>query len=75
MPENIRNTIGKAWDKVIANSQLIKDYCAANGAIFGPSWGAEAQKRAMSYISPVAWTYFDAGKAKVSPDTVGIPKP
>jgi len=75
VPANIRNSIGKAFEKVIGSSQLIKDYCAANGAIFGPSWGAEAQKRAMSYISPVAWTYFDAGKAKVSPATGGIPKP
>jgi len=74
-PANIRDSIGKAWDKVIANSQRIKDYCAANGAVFGPSWGAEAQKRAMAYIGPVAWTYWDAGKAKVSPDTVGIPRP
>ena len=74
-PANIRNSIGKAWDKVIANSQLIKDYCAANGAVFGPSWGAEAQKRAMAWIGPVAWLYYEGGNAKVSPDTVGFPKP
>ena len=29
----------------------------------------------MAYLSPVAWLYFEAGKAKISPDTVGIPKP
>jgi len=75
VPANIRNSIGKAFEKVITNSQLIKDYCAANGAVFGPSWGAEAQKRAMAYIRPIAWTYWDAGKAKIRPDTVGIPRP
>lgn len=75
VPQNIRDSIGKAFDKVIKNSKLIQEYCIANGAIFGPSWGEEAQKRAMAYVSQVAWTYFDAGKAKVSPDTVGIPKP
>jgi tripartite-type tricarboxylate transporter receptor subunit TctC len=74
-PDAIKKTIGKAWDKVIANSQLIKDYALANGAEFGPSWGDEAQKRVMAYLSPVAWLYFEAGKAKISPDTVGIPKP
>ncbi len=74
-PDAVKQTIGKAWDKVIANSQLIKDYCLTNGAEFGPSWGAEAQKRVMAYLSPVAWLYFEAGKAKISPDTVGIPKP
>jgi tripartite-type tricarboxylate transporter receptor subunit TctC len=75
VPQNIRDSIGKAFDKTIKNSKLIQDYCAANGAVFGPSWGAEAQKRAMAWIGPVAWLYFEAGKAKVSPDTVGIPKP
>ena len=75
VPANIRNSIGKAFEKVIVNSKLIQDYCAANGAVFGPSWGAEAQKRAMAYIRPVAWTYWDAGKAKIRPDTVGIPRP
>jgi tripartite-type tricarboxylate transporter receptor subunit TctC len=74
-PDAIKKAIGKAWDKVIANSTLIKDYSLANGAEFGPSWGDEAQKRVMSYLSPVAWLYFEAGKAKISPDTVGIPKP
>jgi hypothetical protein len=29
----------------------------------------------MSYIGPMAWTYWDAGKAKIRPDTVGIPRP
>ena len=29
----------------------------------------------MAYLSPVAWLYYEAGKAKISPDTVGIPKP
>jgi len=74
-PANIQQAIGKAWDKVIVNSKLIQDYALANGAEFGPSWGAEAQKRVMSYLSPVAWLYYEAGKAKIAPDTVGIPKP
>jgi tripartite-type tricarboxylate transporter receptor subunit TctC len=74
-PAAVKQTMGKAWDKVIANSQLIKDYSLANGAEFGPSWGAEAQKRVMAYLSPVAWLYYEGGKAKISPATVGIPKP
>ena len=74
-PDAVKQAIGKAWDKVIKNSKLIQDYALANGAEFGPSWGDEAQKRVMSYLSPVAWLYFEAGKAKISPDTVGIPKP
>ena len=73
VPENIRNSIGKAFDKVIANSQLIKDYCLANGAIFGPSWGAEAQKRAMAYITPVAWTYSTPARRRSPPTRSASP--
>jgi hypothetical protein len=28
----------------------------------------------MKMVRQTAWLYFDAGKAKVSPDTVGIPR-
>jgi hypothetical protein len=37
--------------------------------------GEEAQKNAFPAIQSAAWTQFEAGKAKVSPDTVGIPRP
>ena len=37
--------------------------------------GAEAQKIAMPAVADAAWQKFNAGQAKISPDTVGIPKP
>lgn len=45
------------------------------GAVFTPYWGEDAQEKAMSYIAPVAWLYYDAGKAKASPETIGISRP
>jgi len=75
VPKEVVATVEKAWNDVIFNSQKIKDYAKANGAMFNPSSGQEAQNRAFAYYQPVAWLYFEAGKAKVSPDTVGIPKP
>ena len=52
-----------------------KDYADERGAIFTPHWGDDAQERVMSYIAPVAWLYYDAGKAKASPETIGISRP
>jgi tripartite-type tricarboxylate transporter receptor subunit TctC len=75
VPQEVVDTVGKLWDDVIAKSQKIKDYANSRGAMFGPSHGDEAQKRAFEYYQPVAWLYWEAGKAKVAPDTVGIPKP
>jgi tripartite-type tricarboxylate transporter receptor subunit TctC len=75
VPQEVVDTVGKYWQEVIMNSQKMKDYALDRGAVFNPSYGEEAQKRAFSYIQPVAWLYYEAGKAKVSPDSVGIPRP
>jgi len=75
VPQEVIDTVQKAWKEVIFNSQKVKEYALARGAMFDPSVGQEAQDRAFSYYQPVAWLYWEAGKAKVSPDAVGIPKP
>ena len=69
--EHPRQGVGQGDRQLPADPGLLP----RSGAVFGPSWGAEAQKRAMAYLPPVAWLYYEAGKAKISPDTVGIPKP
>jgi tripartite-type tricarboxylate transporter receptor subunit TctC len=74
-PKEVIAAFGKAWDDVIKNSKALKDYAAQRGALFDPSWGDEAKKKVMPYLSIIAWNLQDAGQAKVSPDTVGIPKP
>ena len=75
VPDDMVQTLGKLWDDVIMNSQKLKDYAAGRGAVFAPSWGEEAQKRAFPKIQEDAWLKFESGQAKVSPDKVGIPKP
>jgi hypothetical protein len=45
------------------------------GALFAPMAGDAAAGRLFPAIQAYAWTQQAAGKAKVSPDTVGIPKP
>ena len=54
-------------------SCVIRD--RANGAIAAPAYGDEALKVAMPAIQSTAWALHEGGKSKLSPDTVGIPKP
>ncbi len=75
VPAEVIATVEKAWQDTIMKSAKVQEYAKARGAMFAPSYGKEAQDRAFAYYQPVAWLYWDAGKAKVSPDTVGIPKP
>ena len=75
VPQEVITTMDKAWEEVIMKSQKVKDYAASRGAVFDPSYGQKAQEATYTYYQPVAWLYYEAGKAKISPDTVGIPKP
>lgn len=75
VPREVIETMNKAWAEVIMKSQKVKDYALDRGAIFDPSFGQAAQDATYTYYQPVAWLYYEAGKAKVSPDTLGIPKP
>jgi tripartite-type tricarboxylate transporter receptor subunit TctC len=74
-PKEVIETFGKLWDTVIKDSQALRDYAASRGAVFDPSWGETARKKAMPYLSIIAWNYVDVGKAVMSPAEIGIPKP
>ncbi len=75
VPDDVVKTVQKIWDENIAKSEAIKKYATSRGALFAPSSGEAAQKAVFPAIQANAWLLFDGGKAKVSPDTVGIPKP
>ena len=75
VPPEVIATVEKIWAEQIQNSAALKKYATEKGAQFGPSYGANALKAAMPAVQVNAWQAFDGGKAKVSPDTVGIPKP
>jgi tripartite-type tricarboxylate transporter receptor subunit TctC len=74
-PPEIAQTLDKIWATEISKSTALRNYAQGRGAMFAPMSGAEAQKAAFPAIQAYAWTQHAAGKAKVSPDTVGIPKP
>ena len=75
VPAEVTALLDKVWGAQIANNAALKKYAQERGALFAPMHGEEAQKAVFPAIQSYAWTQSAAGKAKVSPDTVGIPKP
>jgi tripartite-type tricarboxylate transporter receptor subunit TctC len=75
VPPEVIATVEKIWNDQIKNSAALKKYATEKGAQFTPAAGADAVKLAMPAVQVNAWLAQDGGKAKVSPDTVGIPKP
>jgi len=75
VPAPVLQTLDMVWKDVIMKSETLKKYATANGALFAPAYGDEAQQLVGPAIRTTAWQLQDGGKAKVSPETVGIPKP
>jgi tripartite-type tricarboxylate transporter receptor subunit TctC len=73
-PDNVVKTVSEVWEKKIKSSEALKKYAAARSALFAPLHGDEAERESFKMVRFSAWLYFDAGKAKVSPDTLGIPR-
>lgn len=72
VPQPVVETMSQIWREKIANSARLKAYAAERAAIFTPLYGQEAQDEAWKMIRQTAWLYYDGGKARVSPDTLGI---
>jgi tripartite-type tricarboxylate transporter receptor subunit TctC len=75
VPAPVLQTLDMVWKDVVMKSETLKKYATANGALYAPVYGDDAVKAAMPAIQSTAWQLQESGKAKVSPDTVGIPKP
>lgn len=75
VPKEVTDTLDKIWAAQIAKSEKLRQYAESRGALFAPSSGEQAQKLVFPAVQANAWTLQESGKAKVSPDTVGIPKP
>lgn len=73
-PDNVVKTMSEVWEKKIKNSDALKKYATARSALFAPLHGDEAERESFKMVRYSAWLYFDAGKGKVSPDTLGIPR-
>ncbi len=75
VPADVVQTLEKIWNEQIAKSEALKKYAASRGALFDPHAGDAAQQAVAPAIASYAWLMQDSGKAKVSPDTIGIKRP
>jgi tripartite-type tricarboxylate transporter receptor subunit TctC len=75
VPDDVVKTVEKIWTDTMTKSDALKKYAHTRGALFNPLSGDAAQKAVAPAVQANAWNLYNAGKAKVSPDTVGIPKP
>lgn len=75
VPAEVTATLDKIWAEKMKDSAALKKYASEKGALFGVVHGDAAKKAAFPAIQGAAWILQDGGKAKVSPDTLGIPKP
>ncbi|MFC5499094.1 Bug family tripartite tricarboxylate transporter substrate binding protein [Caenimonas terrae] len=75
VPDDVIRTVERIWSEQIAKSDALKKYATSRGALFNPLYGDNAQKAVFPAVQANAWNLHASGKTKVSPDTVGIPKP
>ena len=71
-PAEVHATMTQVWTDRIAKSAALQDYARRRAALFTPLSGAAAQAEALKIVRQIAWLYWDAGKGKVSPDSLGI---
>ena len=75
VPDEVVKTVEKIWTEQIPKSEALRKYAVSRGALFNPLAGDAAQKAVFPAVQTNAWNLHNSGKTKVSPDTVGIPKP
>jgi tripartite-type tricarboxylate transporter receptor subunit TctC len=75
VPDDVLKTVERIWSEQMVKSEALKKYATSRGALFLPLQGEAAQKAVFPAVQANAWLLFNSGKTKVSPDTVGIPKP
>jgi tripartite-type tricarboxylate transporter receptor subunit TctC len=75
VPAEVTATLDSIWAQQMSKSDALRNYAKQQGALFAPAFGAEAQKAVFPAVQKNVWQAFEGGKAKVSPETLGIPKP
>ncbi len=75
VPQEVVSTMDRLWREQMSKSEALRKYATSRGALFAPMAGQDAHKAAMPAVQANAWLLHAGGKTKVSPDSVGIPKP
>lgn len=73
-PAEAKSVLADAFKKALATATVQK-WAKENYYLLSGKTGEEASKEFSMLESNFTWTLFELGAAKVSPDTLGIPKP
>ncbi|WP_205648844.1 Bug family tripartite tricarboxylate transporter substrate binding protein [Acuticoccus kandeliae] len=74
-PDDVIATFDKIWAEVIPNAEPLRKYALEKGALFTPAAGDAAREKVWPEIQADAWSFDAAGRTKMSPDELNIPKP
>ena len=74
-PAEVYETVDKIWKEQIMKSKELQDYASARGAVFAPSYGDAAYKKAMPVVISEACARVVRKEAVVDPSTIGITCP
>lgn len=72
VPAEIVATVDKIWADKVMNAEALKTYAETFGAVFAPSYGAEARAKAMPVAILEACSAVARGEAVKDPSTIGI---
>ena len=74
-PPEVIETFNQIWAEVIPNADPLRSYALEKGALFTPASGDAARENVWPEIQADAWSFDAAGRATMSPEELGIPKP
>ena len=75
IPDEVVATMGRIWEQKIKQSERLKEYAQSKGLAVNVVSGEVAYQQAFPSTQINAWQIHDGGKSKVSPETLGIPRP
>ena len=72
VPPEVVATVDKIWAEKVMNAEALKTYAETFGAVFAPSYGADARAKAMPVVILEACSSAARGEAVNDPSTIGI---
>ncbi len=72
VPDEVIATLDRIWAEKVATSDAVRTYAESYGAVFEPSFGADARARAMPVVILEACDAVERGEAVTDPSTIGI---
>lgn len=72
VPDDVVAAVDKVWAEKVMNAEALKTYAETFGAVFAPSYGAEAREKAMPVVILEACSSVERGEAVQDPSIIGI---